>query len=127
MRLPIVHSLILTTALSLSGPWKRVAPGVETAPAAELGGDPAWAARVVVADPAKARLLVRYDASRPTLVLPSSEQERPSFPKPLLRGWFQPWPTLFLQWRGRSILLEPAILPGRSSLPPGKGMRKKER
>src|SRR5437763_12257155 len=67
MRLPIVHSLILTTALSLSGPWKRVAPGVETAPAAELGGDPAWAARVVVADPAKARLLVRYDASRPTL------------------------------------------------------------
>jgi len=49
MRLPIVHSLILTTALSLSGPWKRVAPGVETAPAAELGGDPAWAARVVVA------------------------------------------------------------------------------
>src|SRR5256714_11619676 len=67
MRLPIVHALILTAALSLSGPWKRVAPGVETAPAAELGGDPAWAARVVVADPAKARLLVRYDASRPTL------------------------------------------------------------
>src|SRR2546421_13091763 len=67
MRLPIVHALILTAALSLSGPWKRVAPGVETAPAAELGGDPAWSARVVVADPAKARLLVRYGASRPTL------------------------------------------------------------
>src|SRR2546429_519819 len=67
MRLPIVHALILTAALSLSGPWKRVAPGVETAPAAELGGDPAWSARVVLADPAKARLLVRYDAARPTL------------------------------------------------------------
>ncbi|HYY53154.1 MAG TPA: hypothetical protein VE755_09790, partial [Myxococcales bacterium] len=48
-------------------PWKRVAPGVETAPASELGGDPAWSARVVLADPAKARLLVRYDAARPTL------------------------------------------------------------
>src|SRR5438132_12116768 len=67
MRLPIVHAMILTAAVSLSGPGKRVAPGVETAPAAELGGDPAWAARVVVADPAKARLLVRYDAARPTL------------------------------------------------------------
>ena len=63
MRLPIVHSLILTTALSLAGPWKRVAPGVETAPAAELGGDPAWAARVVVADPAKARLLAAQGAN----------------------------------------------------------------
>ena len=67
MKLPIVHPLLLIAALSLSGPWKRVAPGVETAPAAELGGDPAWAARVVVVDPVKARLLVRYDASRPTL------------------------------------------------------------
>src|SRR5207245_7777066 len=67
LSLPIVQPLLLIAALSLSGPWKRVAPGVETAPAAELGGDPAWAARVVVADPARARLLVRYDASRPTL------------------------------------------------------------
>jgi phosphodiester glycosidase len=61
------EALLLLAALSLSAPWKRVAPGVEAAPAAELGGDPAWAARVVLVDPRSARFLVRYDASRPTL------------------------------------------------------------
>jgi len=59
--------MLLLAALSLTAPWKRVAPGVDTAPAAELGADAAWAARVVLVDPAKARLLVRYDPSRPTL------------------------------------------------------------
>jgi len=63
----VIHALLLIAGVSLSTPWKRVAPGVETAPAAELGGDPAWAARVVLADLAKTRLLVRYDATRPTL------------------------------------------------------------
>jgi hypothetical protein len=63
----VIHALLLIAGVSLSAPWKRVAPGVETAPATELGGDPAWSARVVLADPAKARLLVRYDAARPTL------------------------------------------------------------
>ena len=63
----VIHALLLIAGVSLSAPWKRVAPGVETAPAAELGGDPAWSARVVLADPTKARLLVRYDAARPTL------------------------------------------------------------
>jgi phosphodiester glycosidase len=59
--------LLLLAALSLSAPWKRVAAGVDAAPAAELGGDAAWAARVVLVDPAKARFLVRYDPTRPTL------------------------------------------------------------
>lgn len=62
-----MHALLLLAALSLTAPWRRIAPGVEAAPAAELGGDPAWAARVVLVDPAAARFLVRYDASRPTL------------------------------------------------------------
>ncbi|HTO97060.1 MAG TPA: phosphodiester glycosidase family protein [Myxococcales bacterium] len=63
----MTKALLLLAALSVSAPWKRVAPGVEAAPAAELGADPAWAARVVLVDPRSARFLVRYDASRPTL------------------------------------------------------------
>jgi hypothetical protein len=63
----VIQPLLLLAALSLTAPWKRVAPGVDAAPASELGADPAWAARVVVVDPAKARFLVRYDATRPTL------------------------------------------------------------
>jgi hypothetical protein len=63
----VIQPLVLLAALSLSAPWKRIAPGVDAAPAAELGGDPGWAARVVLVDPAKARFLVRYDAVRPTL------------------------------------------------------------
>lgn len=49
-------------------PWKDVAPGVQTASAAELGGDPAWAARVLLVDPVRASFVVRYDPARPTLV-----------------------------------------------------------
>jgi len=63
----VIQPLVLLAALSLSAPWKRIAPGVDAAPAAELGGDAGWAARVVLVDPAKARFLVRYDAVRPTL------------------------------------------------------------
>jgi hypothetical protein len=48
-------------------PLHRIAPGVEIATAAELGGDAGWAARVVLIDPAHAVFLVRYDAKRPTL------------------------------------------------------------
>jgi hypothetical protein len=58
---------LLLAALTLGAPWKTVAPGVQTAPAAELGGDAAWQARVVLIDPQKTQFLVRYDASRPTL------------------------------------------------------------
>jgi len=64
---PVIKPLVALAALSLTAPWRRVAPGVDTAPAAELGGDAAWAARVVLIDPAKARFLVRYDPSRPTI------------------------------------------------------------
>src|SRR5207237_5586318 len=53
--------------IALSAPWKAVAPGVEVAPAAELGGDASWAAKVVLVDPGKVHFLVRYDPSRPTL------------------------------------------------------------
>jgi len=63
----VILPLLAVLALSLSPPWKRVAPGVDAAPASELGADAAWAARVVLVDPAKARFLVRYDAARPTL------------------------------------------------------------
>ncbi len=63
----MIAPLLLLAALALGAPWKRVAPGVEAAPASELGGDPSWAARVVLVDPAAARFLVRYDATRPTL------------------------------------------------------------
>ena len=63
----MIQYLLLAATLSLSAPWRRVAPGVEAAAAAELGGDPSWSARVVLVDPARARFLVRYDASRPTL------------------------------------------------------------
>ncbi|MGZ6143983.1 MAG: phosphodiester glycosidase family protein, partial [Myxococcales bacterium] len=51
----------------INQPWKDVAPGVQQASAADLGGDAGWAARVVLIDPAKARFLVRYDPDRPTL------------------------------------------------------------
>jgi hypothetical protein len=57
----------LSAAPQLASPWKKVALGVETATAAELGGDPGWAARVVLIDPVHASFLVRYDPSRPTL------------------------------------------------------------
>jgi hypothetical protein len=57
----------LALALTLSAPWKAVAPGVEVAPASELGGDGAWAARVLLVDPSAARFAVRYDPARPTL------------------------------------------------------------
>ena len=60
--------LILAGALSAArSPLREVAPGVETAAAAELGGDPAWSARVVLIDPAKVSFVVRYDPARPTL------------------------------------------------------------
>ena len=60
-------ALIIALASALSPPWKAVAPGVEMAPAAELGGDASWAAKVLLIDPAKVQFLVRYDPARPTL------------------------------------------------------------
>src|SRR5919198_1390042 len=59
--------IALAGALSAASPLKEVAPGVHTAPAAELGADPSWAARVVLVDPARATFAVRYDPARPTL------------------------------------------------------------
>jgi hypothetical protein len=59
--------LLAAGALALSAPWKPIAPGVDAAPAVELGADAAWAARVVLVDPARAQFLVRYDPTRPTL------------------------------------------------------------
>jgi len=57
----------LVGAPQITQPWKDVSPGVQSASAAELGGDPAWAARVALIDPAKATFLVCYDPKRPTL------------------------------------------------------------
>lgn len=61
-----------------AGPWRAVAPGVQTAAAADLGGDPAWAARVVLVDPRLARVSVQFDPARPTL-----PQWRSRFPEAL--------------------------------------------
>jgi hypothetical protein len=54
-------------AAQLAPPWREVAPGVQAAPAHELGGDPAWAAKVILIDPQKATVAVRYDAEKPRL------------------------------------------------------------
>src|SRR5262249_11312655 len=64
---PILLIAAALAAPQVDKPWKQVAPGLEPARAADLGGDPGWAARVLVIDPAKAQFLVRYDPSRPTL------------------------------------------------------------
>ena len=55
-----------------------MAPGVEVAPAATLGADPGWSARVVLIDPLRAEFLVRYDADRPSL-----QEWRARYPKAL--------------------------------------------
>ena len=51
----------------LGPPWRAVGPGVDVASVAELGGDPGWAARVVLVDPARARFAIRFDARKPTI------------------------------------------------------------
>ncbi len=51
----------------LAAPWKQIAPGVEMASVADLGGDPNWAARVVLVDPVRANFALRYDPSRPSI------------------------------------------------------------
>jgi len=54
-------------ATGLPGAWKPLAPGVEWAAAASLGGNPEWDARVVLFDPRKAHLSVQFDPTRPKL------------------------------------------------------------
>jgi hypothetical protein len=51
----------------IRNPWRSLSPGVQTAAAVDLGGDPAWAARVVLIDPRSALLSVQFDAASPTL------------------------------------------------------------
>ena len=60
-------SLLWSLAAPLQSPWREVAPGVETATAADLGGDANWAAKVLLVDPQRARFAVRFDARKPTL------------------------------------------------------------
>jgi len=60
-------SLFWTFAAPLQAPWREVAPGVETATAADLGGDANWAAKVLLVDPRVASFAVRFDAQKPTL------------------------------------------------------------
>jgi hypothetical protein len=91
MILAILSLLLAPTPLGaprlapLGAPWKGVAPGVQAAPASELGGDAAWQARVVLVDPQRAQFLVRFDPSRPTL-----SQWRQRFPEAIavLNGSF---------------------------------------
>jgi len=61
-------SLLCPLAAPLPSPWQKVAPGVEKATVADLGGDPNWAAKVLVVDPQFATFAVRFDAEKPTLV-----------------------------------------------------------
>jgi exopolysaccharide biosynthesis protein len=64
---------LLAAALSTSiaaasrSPWKQIAPGVENATVADLGGDANWAAKVVFVDPQLVQFAVRFDAAKPTL------------------------------------------------------------
>ena len=60
-------SLLWSLAAPLQPPWHEVAPGVETATAADLGGDANWAAKVLLVDPQLAGFAVRFDAQKPTL------------------------------------------------------------
>jgi hypothetical protein len=59
--------LLSVLAAPLSQPWRQVAPGVETATAADLGGDANWAAKVLLVDLRLATISVRFDAQKPTL------------------------------------------------------------
>jgi hypothetical protein len=52
----------------LRSPWKPIAAGVESATVADVGGDPNWAAKVVLVDPRLARFAVRFDRKKPTLL-----------------------------------------------------------
>jgi len=60
--------LLCLLAAPLAQPWRQVAPGVETATAADLGGDANWAAKILLVDPRLATLSVRFDAQKPTLL-----------------------------------------------------------
>jgi hypothetical protein len=60
-------ALLSSAPRPLALPWRQIAPGVEAATVSDLGGDPNWAARVVLVDPARATFAVRYDAGRPTI------------------------------------------------------------
>ena len=60
-------SLLWSVAAPLQAPWREVAPGVETATAADLGGDANWAAKVLLVDPHLASFAVRFDPQKPTL------------------------------------------------------------
>lgn len=63
----LVTLLAVLLAPAVGQPWTDVGPGVQAAPATELGGDAAWSARVVLVDPMRTVFLVRYDPARPTL------------------------------------------------------------
>jgi hypothetical protein len=76
---------LLLVPVQLGAPWKSVADGVQVAPAQELGADASWQGRVVLLDPRRTQILVRFDAARPTL-----SQWRQRFPNALavLNGSF---------------------------------------
>src|SRR5438034_6025562 len=90
----------------LPAPLRVVAPGVETAAAAELGGDPAWAARVVIIDPARASFLVRYDPARPTLA-----------------EWREKFPTALAILNGSFYSKDPGVRPTCDLIAEGKPVR----
>ena len=69
-----MNAVVALAALSVSvfaaatrSPWKQIAPGVENATVADLGGDANWAAKVVLVDPQLVQIAIRFDPAKPTL------------------------------------------------------------
>ena len=67
MNLLVALALLAHAPRPLALPWKELAPGVESATVADLGGDANWAAKVVLVEPGRATFAVRYDPARPTI------------------------------------------------------------
>jgi exopolysaccharide biosynthesis protein len=69
-----MSAMLAAAALSVSvfaaasrSPWKQIAPGVQNATVADLGGEANWAAKVVLVDPQLVQFAVRFDPARPTI------------------------------------------------------------
>jgi len=63
----VALSVSVFAAAATRSPWRQIAPGVENATVADLGGDANWAAKVVLVDPQLVQFAIRFDPARPTL------------------------------------------------------------
>lgn len=126
---PLAGAPVASGRAQLRDPWRPLGAGVKVASAADLGGDPAWAARVVLIDPSAAHLSVQFDAERPTIA-----QWRTRFPGALAfangsfysaderRGAVRPTCDLVLAGklvRGAGCRRQDALFFGAVRAPPG--------